>query len=244
MSRRPGARRIAGRVNADFLPVTSSRDDFLRDTDEFRVFDNAMRKEVDKLLISVKKEGDNKANLQASRVLKDAMHLVGNAMRRRKELFPAAQVPFGEADAVSSKQGYDVSQATYVDAGSQLDSTLANRLGIDKKKKQARGRPSAVLGDKSVIRHLRVANMDVAVRMEHLGADEDESLRSGGIIFLNLDHPLYTLYRDNDELLSLHLTRVLTKEITLSIGDVSAPQAFAIQSELLTDALRRKRKSI
>ena len=105
-----------------------------------------MKKEVDKLLISVKKEGDNKANLQASRVLKDAMHLVGKAMRRRKELFPEAQVPFGEVDSTSLKHGYDVSKAVYTDAGSQFDSTSNSRLGVHQKKETIAGSSVGGLG--------------------------------------------------------------------------------------------------
>ncbi|MBI2436555.1 MAG: hypothetical protein HYV41_02305, partial [Candidatus Magasanikbacteria bacterium] len=110
-----------------------------------------------------------------------------------------------------------------------------------KQDKKSRGRPAGILGDKSVIRNLHVANMDIAVRAEHFGAEEDESITSGGVIFINLDHPLYRTYQDADELLALHVTRLLTKELALRVGDVSAAQAFAIQSELLTGAGKRKK---
>jgi len=164
-------------------------------------------------------------------------------MRRRQDLFPKAQVPFGDENSnfdSSSQAGYNVSQAKYVDNQDQLDKTLNNRLKQNHDRNKKRSRQAVVLGNKSIIRNLRIANMDIAVRLDHLGIDEDESILSGGIIYINLDHPLYRTYRDNDELLSLHITRILTKELTLSIDSISAAQAFSIQSELLTDALKRK----
>ena len=82
--------------------------------------------------------------------------------------------------------------------------------------------------------------MDIAVRMEHLG-NEDESLVSAGIIYMNLDHPLYRTYQNNDDLLTLHLARIITKELALQTGITDAQQAFAIQSDLLTDALKQNK---
>jgi hypothetical protein len=60
------------------------------------------------------------------------------------------------------------------------------------------------LGDKSVVRRIRVANLDIAVRLEHLGND-DESITAGGVIYVNLDHPLYRTYQKNDEQLIQHI---------------------------------------
>ena len=37
-SRKWGVARITGKVSADFLPITSNRDDFLRDASEFAAF--------------------------------------------------------------------------------------------------------------------------------------------------------------------------------------------------------------
>jgi len=242
-SMRFGSSRITGRLNADFLPVTSGRDDFIRDSIQYLSFISAVKKQLVNVFKDLKKEGDRKANLQASRVLKNSLHKIGKAMRRRQDLFPKAQVPFGDENSnfdSSSQAGYNVSQAKYVDNQDQLDKTLNNRLKQNHDRNKKRSRQAVVLGNKSIIRNLRIANMDIAVRLDHLGIDEDESILSGGIIYINLDHPLYRTYRDNDELLSLHITRILTKELTLSIDSISAAQAFSIQSELLTDALKRK----
>lgn len=239
-SRKWGATRITGRVNADFIPITSGRDDFIRDSEEFLHFGEIMKKELQSALGILREEGDKKANLQASRVLKDALQKIGKAMKKHTNLFPEAQVPLGEAtseiDAESSK-GYEVSQAQFVPSQTNLDPNIFNQIKPSVGKK-GKGRSQGILGSKSVIRKLRVANMDIAVRMEHLGS-EDESIISSGVIYVNLDHPLYRTYQNNDELLTLHISRVITKELALQTGIGDAQSAFAIQSELLTDALRQ-----
>lgn len=238
-SRKWGVTRITGKVNADFLPITSSRDDFIRDTDEFIYLNEVMKKEIRAALEILREEGDRKANLQASRVLQDALQKIGKAMKKHKDLFPEVNVPLGAATEeinAQSEKGYEISQAQFVPAGAELNENLASKLSEEKKK--GKGRPQGILGNKSVIRKLRIANMDIAVRMEHLG-NEDESIVSAGIFYINLDHPLYRTYQNNDDLLTLHIARIITKELALQTGINDAQQAFAIQSELLTDALKQ-----
>lgn len=242
---RAGVTRITGRIHGDFLPVTSSRDDFLRDSDEFAAFEAVMKKEIDRVLRTIREEGNRKADIEASRVLRDALQKIGKAMRRHKEIFPETQVPMGEhgkaeerGESMSKEgEGYEVSKAQFLPSGSEIDPALKNKL-IKDGKIIRRGR--GILGAKSVVRNLAIAGMEIAVRMEHLG-DQDESLVSGGVIYINLDHPLYQTYRGKDDILAIHLARVITKELTLHAGIANAADAFALQSELLTDALREKK---
>lgn len=241
-SRKWGVTRITGKVNADFLSITSSRDDFIRDADEFMYLSEIMKKEIKAAQGILREEGNRKANLQASRVLKDALQKIGKAMKKHKDLFPEVNVPLGAAtDEINAQsgKGYEISQAQFVPTGTELDENLASKLSEEKKK--GKGRPQGILGNKSVIRKLRIANMDIAVRMEHLG-NEDESIVSAGVIYMNLDHPLYRTYQNNDDLLILHIARIITKELALQTGINDAQQAFAIQSELLTDALKQNKQ--
>ena len=245
-SRKFGVTRITGKVEADFLPITSSRDEFIRDSEEFAAFCEVLKREIGKALHIVRQEGDRKANLQASRVLGDALSKIGRAMKRHGNLFPDAQVPLGDADEegsapVASVNGYDISQAQFVLSHEELDPAVQDRFESQKKEKKMRGRPHAILGNKSVIRTLRIQNLQIAVRLEHLGGD-DESLTSGGVIYVNLDHPLYRTYVHNDELLTIHVARVITKELALHAGITDAQQAFSLQAELLTHAFKSARK--
>ena len=191
-SRKWGVTRITGKINADFLPITSSRDDFLRDTPEYVIFSDLIKKEIAKVLHILRQEGDVKANIQASKVLKDALFKIGKAMKNFKNAFPGVQVPMGEAalsEFSKTSDGYEISKAEFLDFQTNLDPEIQKRLAENKEKKKGRGRPSAILGNKSVVRTLKVANLDIAVRLEHLGGD-DESMIASGVIYINLDHPL------------------------------------------------------
>ena len=244
-SRKLGVTRLTGRVNADWLPITSGRDDFIRDSAEFITFIEAIRKEIGKALSQIKHEGDTTANRQASRVLKDALQRIGKAMKAHKELFPGAQAPIGTvagANDTPPVAGYNVSEAIFIPSDDELPPEVKGRLAQGANKKRLRGRPHAMLGDKSVLRTLRIANLEIAVRLEHLGVDE-ESLLSGGIIFINLDHPLYRANQRDDSLLAAHLARVITKELALQTGITDPRQIFSLQTELLTSALANERKS-
>ena len=236
--RQTGTTRLTGRISADFLPITSARDDFLRDTPEFELFAEAMLGEIRKALKLIREEVDHKADLQSSRILKDALQKIGRAMRRHGNLFPGVNVPVGPPASQQDPEatlGYRVGEATFVPTDLEtLPKDLQERLETNKKRN---GRKAAgALGKRTVIRTLTVANLDIAVRLEHLGVDE-ESFLSGGVIYLNVDHPLYRSCRNNDALLTLHVARVITKELALQSGIVDARQAFALQTELLADAL-------
>ena len=239
-SRKFGTSRITGRINADFVPITSNRDDFIRDSLEFKMLQEIMRKEIAKALQEVREEGDRRANLQALRVLKDALFKIGRAMRKHRGLFQEAAVPVGPVAVGNDKEeaGFQISQAELLPTGAELDPAIAQKLQ-EQKEQRGRGRPQAILGSKSVIRKFKIANFEMAVRMEHLGG-ETESLISGGVIYVNLDHPLYRTYQNRDELLTLHIARVLTKELALQAGVTSASDAFSLQAELLTDAFKGK----
>lgn len=238
-SRQSGATRITGRVNADFLPITSGRDDFLRDEPAFAAFFELMKKEVHKALKLVKNENDSKANQQASRVLKDALSKIGRAMKNYGDVFPGAKVPMNDGEGGKSEigVGYEISQAQFVDSGDKLNPGLENKLGEQKKGKKTRR--SAILGDKSVIRSLKVGDLQIAVRMEHLGT-EDESVVAGGVIYINLDHPLYRTWQKEDAQLTQNIARIITKELALQTGVQNVQEAFQIQTSLLTDALKEK----
>ena len=163
-------------------------------------------------------------------------------MKKFKDVFPSVDLPMGEAAQPGASKiapGYEISKAEFVDIQTDLDPEIQKRLAENKGKKKSRGRPSGILGNKSVVRTLKFANLDIAVRLEHLGGD-DESMIAGGVIYINLDHPLYRTYQKNDDQLTQHIARILTKELTLKTGVKDAEQAFALQAGLLADALKDK----
>jgi len=65
--------RITGEVNADFLPVTSDRTGFLRDSAEYKEFLEVMAKVMGDVKLFLQKLTANKEGKRVSRALKDAL---------------------------------------------------------------------------------------------------------------------------------------------------------------------------
>jgi hypothetical protein len=146
-SKKYGSGRVAGKINADFLPITSSRDDFIRDSDEFVKFRDIVICELKKILKKLKKEGNYKANLKASRVLKEALDRIGRAMKGNKEMIPGVQLSLGGDTGypgddgighVDNTEGYKISKAEFTNKGkkkSQIINSSSSENVIDKDKK-------------------------------------------------------------------------------------------------------------
>lgn len=253
MTKRLGATRLRGKIAADFLPITSNRDALRKDSEEYHVFVDVCNKEIRKLLHVAKDLADRRADQHSSQVLKDALGKIGKALRKHDYLHPEHDIPMGEeiddvADATDDThhaddanantgtgEGYEISNAQFVAPGDQLPEDIQERLKQNKQKGKGRGRPSVALGKKAIIRTLRLQNVAVAVRMEHL-QDDEESILSGGIIYINLDHSLYRVHYQEEQLLIYHVARLITKELALQAMPGNASDAFRLQSELLTEA--------
>ncbi len=238
-----GATRLRGKIHADFLPITSSRDDLIYDTPEYSVFIQVVEKELRKILKVAKELANQRADQRSSQALKEALLKIGRALKRQEGLKFGSEIPVGEsplpqADSTDAgEDGFDVSQAAFVDPGTNLPPDLKNQLEQSKQRKHAAKR-GVILGTKSIIRSLHFQHVDVAVRMEHLRDNSSESTLSGGVIFINLDHPLYQLYHQDERLLLYHIARIVTKELALQAEQQSPSEAFQLQSELLTEAFR------
>lgn len=249
LTKKLGATRLRGKVYADFLPVTSSRDSIIRDSAEYAAFREIVSKEIQKLLKVAKTLADRRADQRSSHVLREAMGKIGKALRKHDYLHLGTDLPMGEtvspdaeATTAATEAGYDVSAAQFTQSGADLPPEIQQRLDQNKQTKR-RGRPSAMLGQKSIIRKLHLQNLEIAVRLEHL-QDDEESLLSSGVIYINLDHPLYHLYHNDEPLLTYHVARLITKELALQAMSQSATDAFHLQSELLTEAFRSTRKEL
>lgn len=250
MTKRLGATRLRGKIYADFLPITSNRDNVIRDTPEFIAVREVIEKEIRKILKVAKALANQRADQRSSQALKDAMTKLGKALKKQEYLKFDSEIPFGEAIATASEPGsedatvgtgFDVSNAQFVNSGENLSPDV--RAKLDQiKTKRGRGRPSVALGERSIIRKLRFQNVEVAVRLEHLEADNEESMVSGGIVYINTDHALYQLYQADDSLLLYHMTRLITKELAQQASPGSAATAFRIQSDLLTEAFKYSKK--
>lgn len=249
LTKRLGATRLRGKIHADFLPITSNRENIIRNTPEFVSVREVVDKEIRKMLKVAKALANQRADQRSSQALKDAMSKLGKALNKQDYLKFGSEIPLGEPIAVSTTHdetqptdtGFDISNAQFIHSGDNLPPDVHAK--IDQiKTKRGRGRPSVVLGERSIIRKLRFQNVEVAVRLEHLEVANDESMVSGGIVYINTDHALYQLYQEDDSLLIYHIARLITKELAQQAAPGSAADAFRIQSDLLTEAFKYSKK--
>jgi hypothetical protein len=244
-SKKLGATRIRGKLYADFLPVPRRLDAVSRDSAEFQAVRLVVEKELKQLLKEAKNLADRRADLRSSEALKDVLFKLGRALKkiegpRHRTVVPVAEE--GEAPFSAQGQEVSVSRAQFIPSQADLPKEIQDRLSSSKKTVQRRGRVSAILGSHSIVRRLRFAEVEFAVRMEHLSEQEPESLLSGGVIYINLDHPLYCLAHQDEKLLPMHVARLLAKEFALEQAPLSASLAFQKQTELLTEAFRFTKK--
>ena len=78
--------------------------------------------------------------------------------------------------------------------------------------------------------------------MERFGSNYPPSFREQGIIFINIDHPLYLKQAENPELLMMFISTLLTKEIALEKYSHDVQEAYTLQYQLLTDAFKDVRQ--
>lgn len=243
-SKRLGATRLRGKLHADFLPIASNRDNIIRDSQEFQAFLIVVHRTINQLLKVAKTLADKRADQSSAQALKEALVKIGKALHRQPALHFQQNIPLGEEvtaehEPHSVEPGYVVSQTQYIAPQLDLPENIKQRLALQATAHK-KARSALALGKKAMIRTLQLQNTSVAVRLDHL-QDESESLLSGGVIYINLDHPLYRLYHHNDQLLTYHMARLITKELALQAMPVSAT-AFELQSELLTEAFRFTKK--
>lgn len=240
-----GVSRLRGSINADFLPITSSRDSIMQDSEEYKVFYAKMREIISGVLREARTLQLQKEITQASHVLRDALDKIGRAFKKNPEMFDEEKndLPLGEqASGGISQEGYMISKAEFIDGRTNMpphkefpDNTLENLRTKPKRK-------HVILANRAVIRKMRFRNLGIVCRMERYGPKHPPSFLEQDIIFINIDHPLYRKQMENTPLLTMFISMLLTKELALKKYPNDSAAAYTLQHQLLTDAFKDVRK--
>ncbi|TSC78534.1 MAG: Histidine kinase-, DNA gyrase B-, and HSP90-like protein ATPase [Parcubacteria group bacterium Gr01-1014_33] len=240
-----GVSRLRGSVNADFLPITSSRDQIMWDSDQYKIFYAKMRE----IIFSVLREAHTlqlqKEITQASHVLRDALDKIGRAFKKNPEMFEEEGVspPLGEyTSGAASQEGYVISKAEFVDGGTHIPPRGEIPDGTFEDLRAKPKRKHVILANRAVIRKMRFGNLGIVCRMERYGPKYPPSFLEEGIIFINIDHPLYRKQMENTPLLTMFISTLLTKELALKKHPNDSAAAYTLQHHLLTDAFKDVRK--
>ncbi len=230
--------RVRGEVNADFLPVTSDRTGFVKDSPEYRAFAAVMERQIEdvrKLLLrlTAKKEGR-----VVSRALTDALQRIYKALYRNPELSPFGALPIadeaskgiGGAGLLSEKKGEE-------QVASEVSGAAGEGEGKGPEKKKRKKRPKVKkLTPNAVIKKMKFGQYGVSCVVDSFGEEGPEVFTEETTIYINRDHPLYRRESSKSDTHILNLARLITQEIALMKDSKNPRQAFERQSRLLKDA--------
>lgn len=231
------AARITGEVHCDFVPITTDRTDFIKDSPEYKAFYETMLTVVERVKKIISQLSDYKENRKTSRVLNEVLERVKKALILNPEYCPEGFIPIGEEKASFGSAGY-VKEKTELTKKSQ-EKTRETISEKTKKKKKAQVRR---LTPTAVIKKLSAGQQGVSCCIDHLGSDGPECITEGTVIYINRDHPTFIEAFKNHSSYVYHLTRLLTQEISLMKEPRNPRQAFDRQSILLKSALTGKQK--
>lgn len=236
-------KRLTGEVHADFLPITSSRNEFIRDADEYKEFDKVMNKKLRRVVKSLQQSAVSYQDKKAEQILSDALLTIRDALKKSRDillleglpLFAKEKMKFQENDKIQSEV-----ISTALNASSRAKRTAdKNEIlqALEKIKPKMRSRIKTLLRDKNrVIKKVKIGGSEFLVSFTHLGKEEKESFTEGGIIFINRDHPLFKNIEGKTELTLYHLIRLITQEIIKLSEPISVEIAFDLQGKLMKDA--------
>ncbi|HET8526585.1 MAG TPA: ATP-binding protein [Actinomycetota bacterium] len=244
--------RVRGEVNADFLPLTADRSNFVVDTPEHGAFAEAMNTVMAEVETALRQIALRKENRVARRAVVEALGRIEIALRRHPDLSPFGAIPIGdevevggEAALVEPVAGREEAEAIQVpdvedEAGELADSgeepEVPSRdesvveVARDTQPRVRRLTPNAV------IQKVRMGETGLACCIDQFGEDGPESFTEGTIIYLNRDHPLYRHEAAKRETFTRHLARLLTQELALMNEREDPRRAFQQQSLLLRES--------
>ena len=244
------ATRIRGEVHADFLPLTSDRSGFIKDSQEYKAFQAALKKSIVEVERVYKQLASASENRKVSRAVKEALLRVHQALVLNPEFSPLGVVPLAEKgmegtgetgiEEPSKEKDPDGIKIEDIEGDSQVDPDEVDNPSEDsgqnpKKEKK----PSLKIATpNAVVKRLKFGEAGVTCCLDHLGEDGPECMTEGTIIYINRDHPLYKRETRKKEAHILNIARLITQEISLMKDPENPRDAYNRQSKLLRDAFK------
>ncbi|MBI5190527.1 MAG: ATP-binding protein [Nitrospirae bacterium] len=223
---------VRGDVNADFLPITSDRSNFITDTPEYKAFDTVMRKVVEDVRKALGRLTEHKETKVVKRALKDALDRILKALRKNPEYSPFGMLPVG--DGTEGAGGAAAEGAK----GREGDAAAAGEAKKTRKKREKKPKEPTVkrLTPRAVVQKLKLGHSGVTCCLDHFGESGPECFTEGSVIYINVEHPMYKREARKLDSHTMHVARLISQEISLMKDPKNPRQAFERQSRLLKDA--------
>jgi hypothetical protein len=212
--------RVSGEVNADFLLLTTDRNDFLRDTPQYQKFMEVMDRVIQQIKSEIESQADEKENRRVKRALKEVIKSIEQALLKNKDWAPPGLLPeFGDENKTKVEKPKKIEECE------------------EKHKKKRIKKPHLKqLSPSVLIKKVKIGKMSLALIIDHFGNDGPESFIEGDIIYINRDHPLYIRESVNRERHIMNIARLICQEISLMSNPKNPRHAYERQSKLLKDA--------
>jgi hypothetical protein len=235
--------RVRGEVHADFLPITSDRTGFIKDSPEYKTFLTVMEKiieDVKKVLhrLTAKKEGRI-----VSRALNEALHRIYKALYNNPELSPFGALPIADETA-KGIGGAGLLREKQAEGAEQVVGDVTEKeKPVEKIPKKRKKKPRVKrLTPNAVIKKMKFGESGVSCVVDSFGEEGPEVFTEETTIYINRDHPLYKRESAKVDTHILNLARLITQEIALMKDSKNPRQAFERQSRLLKDAFVERKK--
>nr|MBC8205182.1 hypothetical protein [FCB group bacterium] len=225
-----GENRIVGKINADFLPFTASRDDFIKDSDEYLLFSDLMRKKVSFVFNLIQDAHRDKEMDQSGEALIKAAKMFNNAFKNAPHLFPKTYSHV--TDSHTNSEDLDE-----ISSSSIITNKSSRKRLIRKKPIIQRGEYKKVhinpLFEHKVIKRLKT-DFGFTFAFTEEGSEGLPSYYVNDTIYVNREHRLYKYYNNDIESEVAHLVRILTAEAILLLDPLDMRQSYEKQIELLS----------
>jgi hypothetical protein len=233
--------RVRGEINADFLPITSDRTGFIRDSAEYQAFLAVMMRVVEDINKILHRLGAKRESRVVSRALKDALQRICKSLFRNPELSPFGALPVAQAESKGTGGAGQLPEGKAQGEGQ----IVAGGEGPIKEKKKRKKRPKVkMLTPNAVIKKIKFGQSGVSCCVDSFGDEGPEVFTEENTIYINKDHPLYKRESGKLDTHTLNLARLITQEIALMKDSKNPRQAFERQSRLLKDAFIEEGKVI
>jgi len=229
---RHGVRRITGKVNADFLPFTSDRNDFLINTPQYRIFHKIMHEEVRKLIKELKIDEDEKFIAQSKKALTQATQKLKDAFKELPDLIKEIEVSVSKSHTDLSSE--EVTGYSWRPKGPKL----LSRTTSEHKTERGHYKIPHInpVTESKVIKNVRT---DIGFNFGFVNEGEEgpASFYYGNTIYVNRQHSLYQRFSKKLDDEVNHLVRILVAEAIMLTNPSDLRQYYERQIEVLSIAL-------
>lgn len=246
----PIMNRIRGRISADFLPITSDRSRFIVDTPEYRAFLVTLYKELHTINRKIKDDLELKEKQKADITLRDTLSRMRRAIRRNPDIAPPLMSGTGELVSTGQNAVHPMASATDAQDADALDA-----MQISMHEHQNMFTPESVPQDETkedppkkirvknlqgktvLARSIAIGGIGITCAMENCGKMQPAVFTEAGVVYINLDHPLYKKQATRgQEMLGFYLSYLVSQQVALLLAEGDCRKAFDAQNRLLTDS--------